>query len=451
MSESKNSNSNGAASADRSVSENLFFLATGEEDARLCLDISEAACDEQPRSFLLQIAALSLSKIGDGLADAKVVLPWLLSVLGAPGFFIGMLVPIRESLALLPQMLFGSAMRRFAVRKWFWVAGSLAQGASILLMAVLAFSGIEGMAAGIAVLFLLSIQSLARGIASVAAKDTLGKTVAKRRRGRVNGYSATFAGIVTGLVGLYLFFVPGEERSGLLLYGMIGAAGAAWLVGAAAFAGIPEQPGATEGGRSLTDVLADQFRDLLNEPDLRRFLLARSLLLASAFSGPIYVALAQQKLGSDIATLGLLVIATGLAGTVSSSVWGALSDRSSRRTMMWGAGLTAALALFTLAVSLSGSALMEAVWIYGALLFVLGIAHAGVRIGRKTHLVDMAGEDKRSQYVALSNSAIGVVLLGFGAVIGIVMSISLLWALAAVSLSSLAAVLVSASLPEVQD
>ena len=109
------------------------------------------------------------------------------------------------------------------------------------------------------------------------------------------------------------------------------------------------------------------------------------------------------------------------------------------------------MALFTLAISLTGSVVLETVWIYGALLFVLGIAHAGVRIGRKTHLVDMAGEDKRSQYVALSNSAIGVVLLGFGAVIGIVMSISLLWALAAVSLSSLAAVLVSASLPEVQD
>jgi MFS family permease len=436
---------------DKDLVVSLYELAVGEEDARLCRDISDAHCNDQPRNFLLQSAALSLSKIGDGLADAKVVLPWLLAVLGAPGFFIGMLVPVRESLALLPQMLFGSAVRRYAVRKWFWVAGSLAQGGSVLLMALVAGLGMEGAAAGWTVLALLVVQSLARGVSSVASKDTLGKTVAKRKRGRVNGYASSISGVVTGLTGLYLIFTPEEGRSDLLLFGMIAAAGCSWLLGAATYAAIEEHPGATDGGRGLKEVLADQLRDLLREPDLQRFLLARSLLLCSAFSGPIYVALAQRNLGSDIATLGLLVVATGIAGAVSSSVWGALSDRSSRKTMMLGAALTGVLAAATLALAASGSGLVGSLWLYGVLLFVLGIAHAGVRIGRKTHLVDMAGEDKRSQYVALSNSAIGVILLVFGAVIGAVMSISLLWALAAIAVTALLALLATARLGEAQD
>jgi len=435
---------------DKDLVVSLYELAVGEEDARLCRDISDAHCNDQPRNFLLQSGALAFSKIGDGLSDAKVVLPWLLAVLGAPGFFIGMLVPVRESLALLPQMLFGSAVRRYAVRKWFWVAGSLVQGGSVLLMALVAALGIEGAAAGWTLLGLLTIQSLARGVASVASKDTLGKTVAKRKRGRVNGYSATISGVVTGLAGLYLVFTPSGARSDLLLYGMIGAAGVSWLLGAATYAAIEEQPGATDGGRNLKDVLADQFRELLREPDLQRFLLARSLLLCSAFSGPIYVALAQRNLGSDVATLGLLVVATGIAGAVSSSVWGSLADRSSRKTMMLGAGLTGLLAAATLALAWSGSGLIGSLWLYGVLLFVLGIAHAGVRIGRKTHLVDMAGEEKRSQYVALSNSAIGLILLGFGAVIGAIMSFSLLWALAAVAVTALLALLATAGLEEVQ-
>jgi MFS family permease len=436
---------------DKDLVVSLYELAVGEEDARLCRDISDAHCNDQPRNFLLQSAALSLSKIGDGLADAKVVLPWLLAVLGAPGFFIGMLVPVRESLALLPQMLFGSAVRRYAVRKWFWVAGSLAQGGSVLLMALVAGLGMEGAAAGWTVLALLVVQSLARGVSSVASKDTLGKTVAKRKRGRVNGYASSISGVVTGLTGLYLIFTPEEGRSDLLLFGMIAAAGCSWLLGAATYAAIDEHPGATDGGRGLKEVLADQLRDLLREPDLQHFLLARSLLLCSAFSGPIYVALAQRNLGSDIATLGLLVVATGIAGAVSSSVWGALSDRSSRKTMMLGAALTGVLAVATLALAASGSGLVGSLWLYGVLLFVLGIAHAGVRIGRKTHLVDMAGEDKRSQYVALSNSAIGVILLVFGAVIGAVMSISLLWALAAIAVTALLALLATARLGEAQD
>jgi hypothetical protein len=35
-------------------------------------------------------------------------------------------------------------------------------------------------------------------------------------------------------------------------------------------------------------------------------------------------------------------------------------------------------------------------------------------VGRKTYLVDMAGPDNRATYVALSNTAIGVLLLAGG-------------------------------------
>ena len=40
--------------------------------------------------------------------------------------------------------------------------------------------------------------------------------------------------------------------------------------------------------------------------------------------------------------------------------------------------------------------------------------HQGVRLGRTTHVVDMADEDSRAAYTALSNTIIGVVLLAGG-------------------------------------
>ena len=49
-------------------------------------------------------------------------------------------------------------------------------------------------------------------------------------------------------------------------------------------------------------------------------------------------------------------------------------------------------------------------------IFLIGLAHTGIRIGRKTYLVDMAPADRRASYVAVSNTLIGVVLLAFGAV-----------------------------------
>jgi hypothetical protein len=55
-------------------------------------------------------------------------------------------------------------------------------------------------------------------------------------------------------------------------------------------------------------------------------------------------------------------------------------------------------------------------WIAPLAFFALSIAHSGIRVGRKTYLLDMAGGSKRTDYVAVSNSVIGVALLLGGAV-----------------------------------
>jgi hypothetical protein len=174
----------------------LYDLVTGDEDARVCKDIPDAACNDQPQNFFLQLGATVCTKIGDELASAKLVLPWLLAAAGAPAFFIGLLVPIRESLSLLPQLFVAAAIRAQAMRKWFWVGGSVAQGLCVMGMAAAALL-LEGAAAGWAVVGLLVLFSLARGVSSVAAKDVMGKTVSKTRRGTLTGYATAAAGLVT--------------------------------------------------------------------------------------------------------------------------------------------------------------------------------------------------------------------------------------------------------------
>ena len=76
-----------------------------EEDARVCKDISEQACTNVPSNFFLQAGATSLGKFADAVANTKTTLPWLLSSVGAPGWIVPLLVPIRESGSMLPQML----------------------------------------------------------------------------------------------------------------------------------------------------------------------------------------------------------------------------------------------------------------------------------------------------------------------------------------------------------
>jgi hypothetical protein len=82
------------------------------------------------------------------------------------------------------------------------------------------------------------------------------------------------------------------------------------------------------------------------------------------------------------------------------------------------AAASALAALLSIAVAaaawadLSGTTAMV---FYPLAFFGLGVAHAGVRLGRKTYLVDMAEGNQRTDYVAVSNTVIGALLLLTGA------------------------------------
>jgi hypothetical protein len=396
----------------------LYDLVTGDEDARVCKDIPEAACNDQPVNFFLQLGANVCTKIGDELASAKLVLPWLLVAAGAPAFFIGLLVPVRESLSLLPQLFVAAAIRSRPVRKWLWVGGSIVEGLCVMAMAAAALT-LQGAAAGWTVLGLLVVFSLARGVSSVAAKDVMGKTVSKTRRGTLTGYATAAAGLVTVLAGASLQMGGGEPGEAGGVVGLLLIAGGLWLLGAALFAGLREQPGATEGGGNAGREALASLSVLVTDRPFRRFVITRALLVATALLVPFYAALAREEMGGGAGGLGALLVAAGIASTVSSGFWGRMADRSSRNVLRLAATVAGVLSLLVAAWTLAGSpGLPPGMVIVGAF-FVIGIAHAGIRIGRKTYLVDMGTAQTRATYVAVSNTAIGVVLL-IGGVFGVI-------------------------------
>ena len=437
-----------AATPEPSLARDIYGLLTGDEDARVCRDIPESACREQPRSFLVHVISLVASKTGDRLASPKLVLSWLLTQLGAPAWMLGLLVPVRESLSLLPQLFVARYIREVGIRKWFWVAGSGVQGLAVLGMAVVAV-GLEGLPAGAAVLTLLVIFSLARGVCSVAAKDVLGKTVGKNRRGMATGYASSIAGAATVVVGVVAVLVPPEQQRGGFFVVLLALAGALWFLAAIVFSRLNEYRGATEGGGNAIEEAIRQVGLIRSDRELRRFLIVRTLLLSTALVAPFYVNLASRHSESALSQLGWLLLATGAASLVSAPLWGRLADRSSRITMSL-AALLAAFAGFTTA---GISRIPEAPWLSAAFAvtyFLLSMAHAGVRLGRKTHLIDMATADNRASYVAVSNTFIGIMLLAGGAFGGLASAAGPTAAILALSVLSLAAAASAWRLKDVQ-
>lgn len=396
------------------ITESIYEKLTNEEDARVCDDISEESCRETPKSFVVILASYLLTKLGDAIASPKTTLAWLTSVVGAPAFVLGLLVPIRESGSMIPQLFIGSAIRRLPVRKWVWVAGSVAQCFCIAGIGIVAMV-LDGAPAGFAILGLITLFSLSRGFCSVAAKDVLGKTIPKPKRGQLTGWSASIAGLLSVGVGIVLMLplAGGVDATvlGLLLVG----AGALWLVAAAIYSNVGEFAGETGGGRSATEALAS-LGLLATDKPFRRFVMTRALLMCSALSAPYYVALAQDNLGSATYLLGAFVAAAGVAGLVSAPVWGRFADRSSKHVMIAAAIVTATVGLLTSVVDRFLPAAGQAVWFLPVAYFVLSVAHNGVRVGRKTYVVNLASGNQRTDYVAISNTVIGILLLLVGSV-----------------------------------
>ncbi|MBK5925924.1 MFS transporter, partial [Rhodobaculum claviforme] len=297
-----------------STRDRVFAALTSDDDGSVCTDLSEAACRAQPDSFLRHVGALSLTKAADGLVDPKLVLAWLLGALGAPAALVGLLVPIREAGALLPQLFTAARIRAMARRKWAWVAGSVGQGLAALAMAAAALT-LEGAAAGVAICAALAVLAVARSVASVSLKDVLGKTVDKGRRGTATGLASNLAPVaVIGFAGL-LIWDAGDRMA--LVVGALVLAGGFWMLAAAIFAGLREEPGASEGGANGAAAAFANLRYLRDDPVLARFVLARGLLTATALAPPYLVMLAAGAADAALGGLGALVLASALAGLVS--------------------------------------------------------------------------------------------------------------------------------------
>ncbi|MCG5536660.1 MFS transporter [Ectothiorhodospira mobilis] len=427
----------------------LYEAITGDEDARVCKDIPESACRVQPASFFIHLISNTATKIGDELASAKLVLAWLMAALGAPAALAGLLVPIREAGALMPQLLVAAFIRHAPVRKWFWIWGSIGQALAVAGMGLTALS-LTGAAAGWVLVALTVVFALARGMSSVASKDVLGKTISKQRRGTLMGYASAAAGAVTLMLGLGLTLQGGADAGAGFFAVLLLAAAGLWLLAAAVFAMLREEPGATGGGGNAITESLRSLGLLRTDAPFRRFVLTRALLMSTALAQPFYVMLAQQQGDGGLADLGLLILATGLAGTLSAPIWGRLSDRSSRRVLMAAGTLAGGLGVAVFLLVNLGVPWALTSWAFAAFLLIMGIAHAGVRLGRKTYLVDMATTETRAAYTAVSNTVIGILLLA-GGLFGLVAQLAgTATAILALSLLALAGAVSAARLGEVQ-
>lgn len=411
--------------------------------------LPEDAREHVATNGMRQIAANALQGMGDQVVNAKTLLPWLLTGLGAPGVLLGLLVPIRESGSMLPQAAMTPWVRRHRARAWIWVAGALGQAGAVAAMALLAWLT-TGAVAGAGIVLALAVFATARALCSLSGKDVLGRTVPKGQRGQINGLQTVVAGAAAITLGVAIQVFGGSDVQVGVLAGLLLGAAVLWVVAAVVFGGVrepvPEEPHAP--GPSAGWV-ASSWSLLSTDPTFRRFVVVRTLLLVSALSPPFVVAVAAAGGGVGLGGLGPFVIAQGVAGLVGGRYLGRLADRSSKRVMVWGAAAASLVLLAYLALVRVADA-GEWTLLHPLTYLLLALTHTGVRVARKTYVVDMADGDQRTEYVAVANTAMGVLLLLAGAVSGALATLGPDAALVFLAVLGLLGVVVARTLPEVE-
>ena len=256
--------------------------------------------------------------------------------------------------------------------------------------------------------------SLARGFNSIAAKDVLGKVIPKKKRGNISGLAASIAGFATLTFGLMMWFFSGQKEQNTVLIALcLGAV--LWVVAALFYSRINEYKGATQGGKNGFLNALSKLKLLYQDKQFAHFVITRAFLLCSALSAPFYIILASSQ-QFEFSLLAVFLAVSGLASLISGPIWGRLSDFSSQKVLVISALLVTINGVSVFVIATWYSQLFEYAWVIPGFYFLLCIAHQGVRLGRKTYLVDMAQGNKRTDYVSVSNTVIGILLLMLGSI-----------------------------------
>lgn len=407
-------------------------------------DLPGGAAHDVAHNAVATVSSLTLTKLADRVMDAKTVLTWLFGAVGAPTALLGLLVPVRESGSLLPQVAVARTVAGTPRRKPAWMVGAVGQAVAIAAMALAALT-LTGVTAGVVLLALLAAFAVARAVCSLTIKDVMGRTIPTGERGQVTGWATTASGLVAITVGLAIGLV-GEDAGVAAFAGLLAGGAVLHLLSAAAMSRVRE-PTVPDDRDASGGVLAS-LALLRTDPPFRRFVVSRTLLLVSALTPPYVVALAQQATGTALAGLGPFVVAAGIASLVGGRLWGRAADRSSRRLIAGASGGAAVLALAFVALTRI-DALRSSSWWYVGVYLLLALVHEGARIGRSTYVVDLGDTGGRTDYVAVSNTAMGVLLLAVGGASSVVALLGPEAALLALAAVGLTGVPVSLSLQEV--
>lgn len=368
-----------------------------------------------PPHYRWNFFALLTDYVGFGIAfnffNPNSVLPAFVGRLTDSDLLIGLVSAVFNGCWLLPQLVTGRLIKDKPRKKPYLMAG-LSSRVIFWVLALALWVGLGSRPTAVLILLYVCIGlwAIPDAVASVAWFDIIARAIPLKRRARLMSIGQIIAGLggvgAGALIVLILERLPFPNNYALIF----ALAGAILIPSSIALMLVREPPPekvASQTGGQAKDGWLDPLR---TDPHFRRLMACRLLIGMIGLATPFYVKHAEKALLLPQSIVGSFVIAQTLAGIVASAVFGQVSERWGTHVVAWIGSAAALLGpLFALAADLAGGG-----WLARAYPFVyvaLGIINNSWMLGFFNYLMGIAPKGKRTIYIGLGNTLMGVMTL----------------------------------------
>jgi MFS family permease len=405
--------------------------------------LNAAARRHLRRNFSLGLANGAFFNLSASLLDPSLVLTWLASQLTSSNFLIGLVMPINQGGWFLPQLMVSGYLQGRERKLPVYVAMSVPRALCWASMALALFLINDQTVLLVFFYTLLTIYSLADGMAGLPFMDIVAKAIPPTRRGAFFGWRRFLGGILALGGSLVVKYVL-DERWGPAFphnFGILFLLASLTISVAMICFGLFVEP--VEPVLNQSVALLGQMKRALHLPrrdaNYARFLAVRLLATAAGMATPFYIVYAKRVLGVSAGMVGVYLTWATLAGIASTLIWGQISDRRGNRgvillTSLVGLSMPLAALFIPLLV---GRQPPRVAWVPFAftVVFVLsGVFQMGRMIGYSNYLLDIAPASDRPLYIGLANTLTGLTMLA-SAVGGLIVDLAglavLFWVAAA--------------------
>ena len=389
------------------------------------------------RNFRLGVGNGVLYVLGTYFISRATVIPSFFSHLTHSSALIGIVSQFESIGWYLPQFFTATYVVHYTrklpiYRMATWLRGTMFFGMALVTLLVPNPAWLL-----VGVMALYAIFTAGSGISGIVFLDLVAKTIPPTRRGRFFALRASYGALLSATVGAAVISYVLSRFLFPTNFGLVFAIGATIATSGLTLMAIMREPrsASVPEARTLRDQIRTGREILRTDRRYLAYLRARLLMATWSISIPFIVLFANSHLGFETGDLGLFIAADCIGVVIGSFFWERLTDRrSSKVCLEWVTILSAVMPLTVIAYLLLPLPRM----LFPAVFAIASAVDSGTGIGGLTYLIEIAPERERSTYIGLFHTlmalpsflaALAGALLdfaGFGALYGIVLTLSLL-------------------------